>query len=57
MNEELNYFQGKWSDLVDFINREKIDKTQIQTINTFMARIEDTDQVMTVMFYWSKNNV
>lgn len=50
--EELSYFQGKWADLVTFINERKIRKDQIQTINTFMAKIDDTEQVMTVMFYW-----
>lgn len=52
MNEEISYFQGKWSDLVTFINEKQIKREQIQTINTFIANVEDVQQVFTVMFYW-----
>lgn len=54
--QEICFYQGKWSDLVNFINTRNIKKEQIQTINTFMANIEGIPQVMSVMFYWENAN-
>lgn len=53
MNEkfcEVKYFQGKWSALVDLINRQKIGKDRILNINTFMVN----NEVMGVMFYYEE---